>query len=191
MNKIDLETKIEGLKKAIAEHKDFTGTYESQLKETEQELKDYNKVELTPMQLDDIYEAVEAGVEQFDWSDTDNFEIEYEDGSSYDGNWKEGYPEFLDWAKENITGEEGLDISECNLVVFYDNVPSSIRFVQRKGRTGRKAAGRVVVLMTKDTLDEAYYWISKRKMRESKNMARKMNGMIEKEKPSLDKFMNG
>ncbi|NMJ86686.1 MAG: DEAD/DEAH box helicase [Thaumarchaeota archaeon] len=88
-------------------------------------------------------------------------------------------------------GEEGLDISECNLVVFYDNVPSSIRFVQRKGRTGRKAAGRVVVLMTKDTLDEAYYWISKRKMRESKNMARKMNGMIEKEKPSLDKFMNG
>ena len=63
--------------------------------------------------------------------------------------------------------------------------------MQRKGRTGRKAAGRVVVLMTKDTHDEAYYWKSKRKMRESKNMARKMNGMIEKEKPSLDKFMNG
>jgi len=83
MNEIDLKTKIEGLKKAIAEHKDFTGTYESQLKETEKELKDYNKVELTPMQLDDIYEAVEAGVEQFDWSDTDNFEIEY--GIDYDG----------------------------------------------------------------------------------------------------------
>ncbi|MBI5133451.1 MAG: DEAD/DEAH box helicase, partial [Thaumarchaeota archaeon] len=59
-------------------------------------------------------------------------------------------------------GEEGLDISECNLVVFYDNVPSAIRFVQRKGRTGRRAPGRVVVLVTKDTLDEAYYWISKR-----------------------------
>ena len=28
-------------------------------------------------------------------------------------------------------GEEGLDISEVNLVIFYDNVPSSIRFVQR------------------------------------------------------------
>ena len=83
MNEIDLTTKIEGLKKAIAEHKDFTGTYESQLVETEKELKDYNKVELTPMQLDDIYEAVEAGVEQFDWSDTDNFEIEY--GIDYDG----------------------------------------------------------------------------------------------------------
>ncbi|MFQ5941039.1 MAG: helicase-related protein [Nitrososphaerales archaeon] len=88
-------------------------------------------------------------------------------------------------------GEEGLDISECNLVVFYDNVPSAIRFVQRKGRTGRKAPGRVVVLVTKDTLDEAYYWISKRKVKESKGMVRKMNKMIGKEKPSLDKFMNG
>ena len=28
-------------------------------------------------------------------------------------------------------GEEGLDISEVNLVIFYDNVPSSFRFVQR------------------------------------------------------------
>ena len=82
MNEIDLTTKIEGLKKAIAEHKDFTGTYESQLKETEKELKDYNKVELTPMQMDDIYEAVEAGVEQFDWSDTDNFDKEF--GIDYD-----------------------------------------------------------------------------------------------------------
>lgn len=88
-------------------------------------------------------------------------------------------------------GEEGLDISECNLVVFYDNVPSAIRFVQRKGRTGRKAPGRVVVLVTKDTLDEAYYWISKRKMKQSKGMVSKMNRMIETEKPTLDKFMNG
>ncbi|MEM2759284.1 MAG: helicase-related protein [Nitrososphaerales archaeon] len=87
-------------------------------------------------------------------------------------------------------GEEGLDISECNLVVFYDNVPSAIRFVQRKGRTGRRAPGRVVVLVTKDTLDEAYYWISKRKVRESKLMIRRMNAMIEKGKPTLDKFMN-
>ena len=83
MNKIDLELKIEGLKKAIAEHKDFTGTYESQLKETEQELKDIDKPVLTASQLDDIHEAVETGVENFDFSDTDNFEIEY--GIDYDG----------------------------------------------------------------------------------------------------------
>ncbi|MFQ5968917.1 MAG: DEAD/DEAH box helicase [Nitrososphaerales archaeon] len=88
-------------------------------------------------------------------------------------------------------GEEGLDISECNLVVFYDNVPSAIRFLQRKGRTGRKAPGRVVVLITKDTLDEAYYWISKRKMKEAKGMIKKINRMMGKEKYNLDRFMNG
>ena len=83
MNSIDLETKIEGLKKAIAEHKDFTGTYESQLVEVEQQLKDLGKPELTPSQLDDIYEAVESGVGEFDFDDTDNFDIEY--GIEYDG----------------------------------------------------------------------------------------------------------
>jgi Fanconi anemia group M protein len=86
-------------------------------------------------------------------------------------------------------GEEGLDISECNMVVFYDNVPSAIRFVQRKGRTGRRAPGRVVVLVTRDTIDEAYYWIGRRKMKESKRIAGRMNSMIEKERATLDKFM--
>ena len=83
MNKIDLETKIEGLKKAIAEHKDFTGTYESQLAQTEQELKDIDKPELTPAQLDDVYEAIERGVNEFDFSDSDNYNKEF--GIDYDG----------------------------------------------------------------------------------------------------------
>ena len=83
MNEIDLLTKIEGLEKAIKEHKDFSTTYEDQLKETQQELKDYNKPELTPSQMDDIFEAIETGIENFDFSDTDNFEIEY--GIDYDG----------------------------------------------------------------------------------------------------------
>jgi len=83
MNKVDLELKIEGLKKAIAEHKDFAGTYESNLKEAEQELKDLGKPVLTPSQLDDIYEAIESGVNEFDWTDTDNFDKEF--GIDYDG----------------------------------------------------------------------------------------------------------
>ena len=83
MNEIELTTKIEGLKKAITEHKDFAGNYEDELKRVEQQLKDYNKPELTPMQLDDIYEAVEKAVNEFDFSDTDNFDIEY--GIEYDG----------------------------------------------------------------------------------------------------------
>ena len=83
MNEIDLKTKIEGLEKAIAEHKDFAGNYESALKKTKQELKDYNKVELTPMVFDDIYEAIEDAVNQYDFSDTENFDVEY--GIDYDG----------------------------------------------------------------------------------------------------------
>ena len=83
MNEIDLTTKIEGLKKAIAEHKDFTGTYESQLVKAEQELKDLGKIALPPVVFDDIYEATEKAVGEFDFSDNDNYSIEY--GIDYDG----------------------------------------------------------------------------------------------------------
>ena len=37
MNAKDLELKIAGLEKAIKEHKDFTGTYEADLKETQKQ----------------------------------------------------------------------------------------------------------------------------------------------------------
>jgi len=77
-------------------------------------------------------------------------------------------------------GEEGLDISEVNLVIFYDNVPSSIRFIQRKGRTGRKDAGRLVVLIAKDTIDEVYYWIGKRKVKSASNMADRLLSILKK-----------
>jgi Fanconi anemia group M protein len=85
-------------------------------------------------------------------------------------------------------GEEGLDISEVNLVIFYDNVPSSIRFVQRRGRTGRKDSGRLVVLIAKDTIDEAYYWIGKRKMKSATNMAEKLSKHFEKTERVIDDF---
>ena len=83
MNEMDLKTKIEGLEKAIIEHKDFSTTYEDQLKKAQQELKDYNKPELTPSQMDDIYEAIENAVSNFDFSDSDNYEKEF--GIDYDG----------------------------------------------------------------------------------------------------------
>ena len=83
MNEIELKTKIEGLEKAIKEHDDFSQVYQSDLAKYEQELKDYNKPELTPMQMDDVYEAIEKAVDSFDFSDTDNFEIDY--SLDYDG----------------------------------------------------------------------------------------------------------
>ena len=62
--------------------------------------------------------------------------------------------------------EEGLDIPATDLVVFFEPVPSEIRSIQRKGRTGRKHAGRVVVLMAKGSKDEAYHWSSNYKERQ-------------------------
>ena len=56
--------------------------------------------------------------------------------------------------------EEGLDIPAVDLVIFYEPVPSAIRTVQRRGRTGRQEKGRVIVLVTKKTRDEANLWSS-------------------------------
>lgn len=62
-------------------------------------------------------------------------------------------------------GEEGLDISSSDTIVFYDNTPSGIRFVQRVGRTGRNAPGKVYILYFQGTRDEQYLWIARRRER--------------------------
>ena len=83
MNEIDLLTKIEGLEKAIKEHQDFATTYESKLKATKQDLVDLHKPELTTSQIEAIEGAVEQAVSEFDFTDTDNYEIDY--SLDYDG----------------------------------------------------------------------------------------------------------
>ena len=57
-------------------------------------------------------------------------------------------------------GEEGLDIPEVNTVIFYEPVPSAIRRIQRAGRTARLIPGELIMLVTKGTRDEAFYWAS-------------------------------
>ncbi len=57
-------------------------------------------------------------------------------------------------------GEEGLHVPDVDLVVFYEAVPSEIRSIQRKGRTGRTRPGRVIILLAEGTVDEAYYYSS-------------------------------
>jgi len=83
--------------------------------------------------------------------------------------------------------EEGLDIPSTDLVVFYEPIPSEIRTIQRRGRTGRQAAGKVEVLITKGTRDEAYYWSSRskeKKMKEQLNLFR--NRLIQRIKEELE-----
>jgi Fanconi anemia group M protein len=70
--------------------------------------------------------------------------------------------------------EEGLDIPSTDLVIFYEPVPSEIRSIQRRGRTGRNAVGRVVVLISKGTRDEGTYRVSQAK---EKKMYRTMRDM--------------
>ena len=60
-------------------------------------------------------------------------------------------------------GEEGLDIPEVNVVVFYEPVASAIRTIQRTGRTARLMKGKLVMLITRKTRDEAYFYASKAK----------------------------
>ncbi len=69
-------------------------------------------------------------------------------------------------------GEEGLHVPDVDLVVFYEAVPSEIRYIQRRGRTGRTTEGRVVILLAEGTVDESYYYstlLKESRMRELVN----------------------
>jgi Fanconi anemia group M protein len=71
--------------------------------------------------------------------------------------------------------EEGLDIPEVDHVVFYEPVPSEIRYIQRRGRTGRRVAGKVTILIAEDTVDEAFYWSSISRARKMKKIISQLN----------------
>lgn len=62
-------------------------------------------------------------------------------------------------------GEEGIDIVECDLVIFYDVVVSETRFIQRRGRTARHRKGKVIILYCKGTKDEIYLRIALMKLK--------------------------
>lgn len=89
-------------------------------------------------------------------------------------------------------GEEGLDIPKVDLVIFYEPIPSAIRTVQRRGRTGRLEKGRVIMLITKNTRDEAYRWSAFHKERKMYkhllNLKKKLNIQYNVQ-PTLTKFV--
>ncbi|MFX1237581.1 MAG: DEAD/DEAH box helicase [Promethearchaeota archaeon] len=59
--------------------------------------------------------------------------------------------------------EEGLDIPNVDSIIFYEPVPSEIRTIQRRGRTGRFNDGRCYVLITKSTVDAPFHKVALRK----------------------------
>ncbi|MFC7133129.1 MULTISPECIES: DEAD/DEAH box helicase [Salinibaculum] len=73
--------------------------------------------------------------------------------------------------------EEGLDVPEVDLVLFYEPVPTAIRSIQRKGRTGRQTEGAVTVLLAEDTRDEAYFWKARRDEKEMEQQLRSLKNV--------------
>jgi Fanconi anemia group M protein len=72
-------------------------------------------------------------------------------------------------------GEEGLDISNTDLVIFYEPIPSEIRAIQRRGRTGRRKDGEVVMLIAINTMDEAYEKTANVKEEKMRSRLEKLN----------------
>jgi len=81
--------------------------------------------------------------------------------------------------------EEGLDIPEVNAVIFYEPIPSAIRAIQRAGRTARLMKGKLIILITQKTRDEAYYYVSRsreKQMHSAIDKIKKELGQKEKQK---------
>jgi len=85
-------------------------------------------------------------------------------------------------------GEEGLDIPECNLVVFYDCVPSVVPYIQRRGRTGRRSAGKVVIFVAKGTHDEFYHWSVIKKLKKMPAALKEAEEEQDELQTSLEEF---
>ncbi|MCI4372770.1 MAG: hypothetical protein L3K02_03905, partial [Thermoplasmata archaeon] len=69
----------------------------------------------------------------------------------------------------------GLDVPDVDLVVFFESVPSEIRAIQRRGRTGRSSVGRVTVMLTRDTRDVRYQAAEVRRERAMRRIVRRLS----------------
>jgi ERCC4-related helicase len=90
-------------------------------------------------------------------------------------------------------GEEGLHVPDVDLVVFYEAVPSEIRYIQRRGRTGRTTEGRVVILLAEGTVDEAYYYSTLLKESRMRELVKetKRGPLRRARNPTLMDFVDG
>jgi len=78
--------------------------------------------------------------------------------------------------------EEGLDIPEVNAVIFYEQIPSAIRSIQRAGRTARLEKGKLIILITKGTRDESYFYVSKAREKKMESAIKGIKNRFLKEK---------
>ena len=79
----ELENKKAALELLQNETNDKLNDYKQQISILQKQIDDYNKPALTPLQLDNIHEAVEKAVENYSFSDCDNYEVDF--SLDYDG----------------------------------------------------------------------------------------------------------
>ena len=82
MSKEQLETNKAALELLLSENGDKCIDYKAQIAQIEKDLKDLGKIALPPIVFDDIHEAIEKGVSEFDFSDDENYDKEF--GIDYD-----------------------------------------------------------------------------------------------------------
>ena len=83
MTTTELQAKIEALQAAFDTKVQEQNAYRSQIDALKKQLTDLNKPKLTPLQFDELHEAIEMGIGNYDFSDTDLYSIDY--GIDYDG----------------------------------------------------------------------------------------------------------
>ena len=83
MTKVELEVKIEALQKLLGEKVTEQTTYQNQINDLQKQLTDLNKPKLTPMQFDEVNEAIETAIGNFEFDNEDNYSIDF--GLDYDG----------------------------------------------------------------------------------------------------------
>ncbi len=71
--------------------------------------------------------------------------------------------------------EEGIHIENADIGIFYEPVPSALRTIQRRGRIGRINVGKIYLLITKNTIDEKYYWVSYHKEKRMRDLLKNEN----------------
>ena len=83
MTKVELEVKLEALQKLLEEKANEQTTYQNQINDLQKQLADLNKLKLTPMQFDEVNQAIETAIGNFEFDNEDNYSIEF--GLDYDG----------------------------------------------------------------------------------------------------------
>ena len=83
MTKTELEAKIEALQAALDTKTQEQNAYRGQIDTLKKQLEDLSKPKLTTKQFDELQEAIETGVMNYDFSDQDLYSIDF--GIDYDG----------------------------------------------------------------------------------------------------------